>query len=658
MAVSYINGLQNDGNFSDHSAVSASIKHFIGHGMPAGGRNIAPGFVGKRQLHTEYGLPFRDAIQLADVRGLMSAYNTNDLAASFADPEVYDALKDWGFVGRIMSDDHNINRAVIWHGVAESPSHAIADWLHAGGSVNYADWPNNEWISYVEKAVETGLVSKEVLRARVKDVLAMKYDAGLFDNPYLPANFSIGKTDTAEARKLALEGAQQSVILLKNDNDILPLAKHSAKIALVGPFVDTPTLGGYVRQGIHARQSTLRQGVLSHSDGSSVVTSWGASDWLDFRAQIIPNYYFQPKLVNASANSNGSHTLFFPSSTKNGLLATYYYDTDFTKAAYQTVQGPLLEYNIYPPNAPDGSHILQNVSFSVRFEGTFKSPGAVTGALGALVNAGTAKVYINDELLVESTKSVVSSYCDGPANFWTHYEANSTAIPPGLVKFAFKEDEEYKIRIDFVSSSVGLVAPAWQLVQRPEEGQSTTEAGVQHAVATAKDADIIVLAVGSSLPSDQETCDVSTLSLTPNQTALADAVFDLGKPVVLLTYGPRPKGLPKYYKKAAAVLRTGYGGQDSGQAVADVLFGKVNPSGRLPLTIPFSEGTIPAFYNHQNSDYHYRYTDLPLRDVHGNLLHEGVFGDTVSKSLMCTCNLPTNARSRMLTIRCILLGMV
>ncbi|KAL2689014.1 hypothetical protein Neosp_003065 [[Neocosmospora] mangrovei] len=477
MAVAYVNGLQNDGKLTDSSAVAASVKHFLNHGTPTGGRNVAPALIGKRQMLTEYGLPFRAVIQEAGARGVMAAYNTNDLGASVDDPELYAALEEWGFKGRVIADDHSIYRSYLWHGVFDSPLQAVASWLNAGGSVNYADWPNAQWVSLIEEAVKSGLVSKETLRERVKRVLAMKYDLGLFENPYLPDGYSRGKTDTVEAQKLALEGAQQSVILLKNDNSFLPLTPK-AKIAVVGPFTETVPLGGYVKYGIHTRQTTLRQGILSHLGKAPLASSWGASDWLDFRAQVIPNYFFKPKSGGrrtvCNSHRNQTEGCFFPSAEKQGLLASYYYDTGFKHLAYQTVQAPLLEYNIYPPNAPNGLPILKNTTFSVRFEGSFTSPETVIGALGAVVNAGSAAIYVNDKLLVNATSSVINSYYDGPQNFWTHYEANSTAIPPGLEEFEFEKNREYRLRIDFVSSSPGLVAPAWQLVQRPRGGKTTT----------------------------------------------------------------------------------------------------------------------------------------------------------------------------------------
>lgn len=633
MGVSFVLGLQNDGNLTSTSAAVATIKHFIAHGASNGGRNVGPADVGKRELYSDYMVPFRDAVELADAKGVMVAYNTVDKAASAWNPELISELTSWGFSGRVVSDDHDISRSLTWHNAAEDPVDAVAKWLNTGGSVNYADWPNSQWISLVNQAVTGGKVSLSVLQQRVKEVMSVKYDVGLFENPYLPANFSYDKFDTEEAQGLALSSAQQSIILLKNSDGILPLSTNPGKIALIGPFVELSTLGGYVKYGIHARTTTLRQGIMDHLDSNSVDTSWGTSDWLDFRPQVIPYYLLSPAERNSTAqqNVNGTNGVkYFESSPQDsGLLATYYYDQSFQEPAWQVIEGPLLEYNIYPPNAPDGSALLPTTKFSVRWEGYLTAPSTVKGAVGAMLNNGYAAVYVDDVLVVNASHSVVSSYCDGPGNWWSHYKANSSRIPDGLVEFNFVKDRQYKLRIDFVSTSAGVVAPAWNLVQRPSSELGPTDPGVQHAISVAQDSDVIILAVGSSPPSDQETCDVSTLALTANQTALADAVFELGKPVILITYGPRPKGLRNYYKKAAAVLRSGYGGQASGAALADVIFGNVNPSGRLPLTIPESAGTIPAFYNHQGGDYHYRYTDLPFEDLDGNTLEEGTYGALV-----------------------------
>jgi len=137
-----------------------------------------------------------------------------------------------------------------------------------------------------------------------------------------------------------------------------------------------------------------------------------------------------------------------------------------------------------------------------------------------------------------------------------------------------------------------------------------TEDPVGQAVDVAKDADLIVLAVGANWNSDAESADRATLNLSANQTVLADAMFALGKPVVIVLQGGRPFAIPNYYSKAAAVLDAFFPGQSGGQAVSDVLFGLFNPGGRVPLSVPYDAGTLPAYYNYKFTAHAKNYTDL------------------------------------------------
>lgn len=115
----------------------------------------------------------------------------------------------------------------------------------------------------------------------------------------------------------------------------------------------------------------------------------------------------------------------------------------------------------------------------------------------------------------------------------------------------------------------------------------------------ASDADIIVLAVGASWASDGEGGDRATMDLGSPQTLLADAIFALNKPVILVLGGGRPFTMPEYYARSAAILSTYFPGQSGGQAISDVLFGVFNPGGRIPVSVPYDVGTLPVFYSHK-----------------------------------------------------------
>jgi hypothetical protein len=129
------------------------------------------------------------------------------------------------------------------------------------------------------------------------------------------------------------------------------------------------------------------------------------------------------------------------------------------------------------------------------------------------------------------------------------------------------------------------------------------------AVDIASDADVIVLAVGANWDSDGEGGDRSTLSLSKNQTSLANAIFALQKPVIVVLQGGRPFAIPQFYARAAAVLNAYFPGQSGGQAISDALFGMINPGGRLPISVPRDVGTLPVFYHYKTTARANIYTD-------------------------------------------------
>jgi hypothetical protein len=140
--------------------------------------------------------------------------------------------------------------------------------------------------------------------------------------------------------------------------------------------------------------------------------------------------------------------------------------------------------------------------------------------------------------------------------------------------------------VQSINSQVELF---WNLVDRKDP--------IGKAVAVAAKADVIILAVGANWNSDAEGGDRSTLGLSIPQAEPADAIFALGKPVIMVLQGDRPFAIPEYYGQAAAVLNAFFPGPAGGQAITDVLFGEFNPGGRIPISVPFSVGTLPSFYS-------------------------------------------------------------
>jgi hypothetical protein len=418
----------------------------------------------------------------------------------------------------------------------------------------------------------------------MREILGVKYDLGLFDNPYIPESID-PYAIVDEHVPLTLEAAHKSIVLLENKGAILPLNLYSSKynkIALIGPYSDILDYGDYAGTfGAYpvAHSSTVRQGILDSlaSANSSVelVSSWGANTWF---------YNAQYPIAGYHLSANGS---------SGGLHATYYADTNFSRPLVQKMEVPVRDWGLYPPPG------LPSNNFSAVWEGTLNVPVDIEteGWLGvAILYNSTAKLYVDGHLLVNVPLTTTGNLLSNIETL-SYSLANSTSPPPGSAKFTFRPRAKHRIRIEFqtwnlyqkVANQNSLNAEIlffWNLVDR--------QSPVEKARSVAKDADLIVLTVGANWNSDGESGDRGTLGLCPNQTRLTEAILDTGKPVIMILEGGRPFAIPHFYNRSTAVLNSYFPGQSGGQAIANVLFGKFNPGGRLPLTVPNSVGQLPC----------------------------------------------------------------
>ena len=471
-------------------------------------------------------------------------------------------------------------------------------------------------------------VALSTLQDKMRRILGVKYDLGLFDNPYIPDDIDPDEL-TAQHVPLTLEAAQKSIVLLENRGSILPLNLADVemkKLALIGPFSDIVNYGDYSGQfGEYpvAHSSTLRQGIVQHlHDANSrceLVSAWGANTWSYNAQYAIPSYHL---------SAHG---------TVGGLQATYFADVNFTIPTFRKVEAPVRDWGLYPPPG------LPSNNFSIIWEGTLVVPTSVStnGYLGvAIAYNSTAKLYVDDQLLVSVPSSKAGNILSNiPSRAYTL--ANSTSAPPGSAPFTFFPGAKHRIRLEFQSwntfqkieneSSLNAeILLFWNLVERISP--------VEQAVTVAQDADIIILALGGTWNSDAENADRGTMGLSRDQTDLANAILALEKPTILVIEGGRPFAISEMYNRSTAVLNAYFGGQSGGQAIADVLFGRFNPGGRLPLTVPRHVGQMPVYYNfkrsaHQASyvdidstpaypfGYGLSYTNFSIKDFRGNTYH-------------------------------------
>ncbi len=244
MGVASVKGFQGEGPGIAPGHVIATLKHLAGHGEPTGGLNIAPTPVGERGLREIFLPPFEAAVKLGHARSVMASYNEIDGIPSHSNVELLQHIlrDDWGFDGVIVSDYFAISELMGRHHLTDNLADAGLLALTAGVDV---ETPDASAYTHLVELVKSKKLSKKILDRAVARVLHEKFALGLFDNPFTdPAGLAV--IDSPEHRALAERAAEQAMVLLKNQNNLLPLDKSQLKsIALIGPHADETLLGGY-----------------------------------------------------------------------------------------------------------------------------------------------------------------------------------------------------------------------------------------------------------------------------------------------------------------------------------------------------------------------------------------------------------------------------
>lgn len=226
-----------------HGLISTP-KHFAVYSIPVGGRDEesrTDPHVAPREMRTLFLEPFRVAFQEAGALGVMSSYNDYDGIPITGNYHFLTEIlrHEWGFRGYVVSDSEAVEYLYSKHKVAKDAVDAAADVVNAGLNVRTNFTPPEDFILPLREAVKQGKVSIQTIDSRVRDILRVKFMLGLFDNPYTGDRKEADKVvASAEHKQVSLDAARQSIVLLKNTNNILPLSKELKKIALIGPNAD------------------------------------------------------------------------------------------------------------------------------------------------------------------------------------------------------------------------------------------------------------------------------------------------------------------------------------------------------------------------------------------------------------------------------------
>jgi len=536
-------------NAMESKNIITTIKHFISN-VSEGGRDSYPAYDSQWLLRSVYFVPFEACVKSANVRSVMMAYNTLNGIPCSADSWLMEDIlrKEWGFKGMIVSDYGSIDKMITFHHTAENHAQAAAAAIVSGLDV---ELPSNVVFGDgLPAAYRQGLVKEKDIDRAVAKLLYCKFSCGLFDD-----KFDVGMAgsvcDNEEHRALALEAARKSIVLLKNANNILPFNGKIKSIAVVGPAANAMYQDNYTPFGVEF--ITIAQGIKNEfGDKTKLIIA----DEPKF--QII-----EPKYFSCDVNSV----------RKQGLIAKYRpaYDLSLKPAIERIDQA--VDFN-WMQGCPDES--FKDKDWSVEWKGKISMPQ--TKIMRLKINSPNPTKLLINKLYVNTTDIGRGQY--NQVCYWK-----------------FEAGREYDFQLFFVArNGRGKIKMEWTDAEQ-EAAQAVRLA--QKAQAAIFVADI----------AEGEGMDRSNLNLPGLQEQMIRQIADSGvKTIVVLTNGGAVT-MENWFDKADAVLTVWRPGEQGGQAVADVFAGKVNPSGKLPMTWPKDVSQLPLYYNHLPSGRPYQYID-------------------------------------------------
>ncbi len=307
MGVAAIEGLQGPNFLIDRHHVLATAKHFAVHGEPEGGTNTAPANYSERVIRESFLAAFRAAVQEAQVGSVMASYNEIDGIPSHVNSWLLDKVlrQEWGFRGYVTSDGGGLQMLVTTHHIAADNADAARQALAAGVDYDLSD--GSVYGTLIDQ-VRKGKIPQSEVDQAVARVLTAKFRLGLFENPYVDPDYAQHITNSPEHRQLALKAAQEAIVLLKNQGNLLPLNLAKLKtIAVIGPNAADVHLGGYSREPAHSvsildgiRERVGTAATVVYSEGCKITEgTQGWSAWYQKEVKL-PDPESQLKSIQAA----------------------------------------------------------------------------------------------------------------------------------------------------------------------------------------------------------------------------------------------------------------------------------------------------------------------------------------------------------------------
>ncbi len=563
MAVQFIKGLQGDD--PKYLKTIATSKHYAVHSGPEYSRHVDNFYVNDRDLYETYLPAFEASVKEAHVQSVMCAYHRfRDKPCCGSDLLLGNILKnEFGFDGYIVSDCGAISDFYNknTHHVVNTPSKAWG-WSVATGTDLNCETPETFLVSNLDSAIHAGILNEKDLNTSLTRLFKARFQLGMFDPEYLVpySKIPMSVVGSREHLELARVSAEKSLVLLKN-NGILPL-KNVKKVALIGPNADNFDILIANYNGEPIVPITPLTGLRKKLGASNVIYAPGCA--------IAKGIYthFQPVgYENLYHSDNGK--------LKKGLKATYYGAPDF-KGDPKLVRVDSM-INFYWYKSPVDQKL--EVQFSAKWSGIM-----IPRATGTYQFGGNVRVSIN-------------------------------GLPTGDLGILLEKGKQYTLE-----ASYSTIPFWWNSSVEPSAKMTWVDVSrnyTKEAIAAAGKADVIVFCGGISASLEGEEMpleidgfthgDRTHIDLPKVQEDLLKELQKTGKPIVYVNFSGSAIALNWENENLPAVIQAFYPGEATGTALARLLFGEFNPSGRLPVTFYKSVNDLPDFKDYRMQGRTYRY---------------------------------------------------
>lgn len=545
MGVAFVQGLQ--GEDKKYLKVVATLKHFAANNEDYN-RFSCNAIVSERALREYYFKGFEAGVKEGKAQSIMSAYNAINGVPSTANKWLLNDVlrKEWGFNGYVVCDCGAINSLIWGHHFVDSKVKAAKAAIEAGVDLECGD---DVYKNHLLAAYKEGLVIESSINQAAFRVLDSRFKLGIFDpidnNPYTKITADV--IGSSKHQSIALEAARESIVLLKNANNLLPLNKNvKKKMAVLGPNASNIVFGDYSGKAVIKPVSVL-DGIKAKAGKNIEIKH---VNWKSSSKEFV--------LIEPEFLSNDK-------SAEEGLYAEYF-DNMELKGTPKTRTDKMVNYEaVSQPPDP----VISDAPMSIRWT------GYITPAL-----SGTYKIKITSSdgnRFWLNNKLVVDQWRDRPEK-------------SDLVECKMEAGKKYAVKLEyFVNRDDEICQLFWET--------PTVENTDKYAedLKAARESDYVIAVLGINKLTEREGIDRKTIDLPLDQTNYLKEIYKENKNVIVVLIAGSSMAINWIDENIPAIVEGWYPGESGGTAIADVLFGDYNPSGRLPFTFYKSTDDLPAF---------------------------------------------------------------